>query len=191
MSSACCAEGQRRKREDQLETNNKILRQKLEKARASAPKVGHQDDDASLHHQAHPQTSRNAMHSLDDSAAETPASHSTHASPPQVRESRGRAAAWAPQGETPTTVSRGGCGGALSNAGGQLVAAARAKSRVRGTSSLIGAARGKLGASSLMSNDADGGGKFIRSGPDGMGGKIRTPTCSGALLLVMLLASTH
>lgn len=167
----CCAEGPRRKREEQLETNNKILLQKLEKARASAPKVRYHDDDAALHHQAHARTPRNAVHSLDDSVAETPASYSSHTSPPQVRDSRGRAAAWAPQGETPTTVSRGGCGGALSSTGGQMVTAARAMNRVRGTSSLIGAPRGSVG--SLMSNDADGGGKFIRSGPDGMGGKIR------------------
>lgn len=71
------------------------------------------------------------------------------------------------QGQTPMTVSRlSGISGSATTAASGNFGAARAKSRVRGVGSLMGAARG----SSLMSNDADEGGRFIRSGPDGMGG---------------------
>jgi len=71
--------------------------------------------------------------------------------------------------DTPMTISRSsGVSGGVSSATSGHLAAARANSRVRGVGSFLGAARG----SSLMSNDADEGGRFIRSGPDGMGGEM-------------------
>jgi hypothetical protein len=174
------AENQRRRREEQLLADNKILRHKLEKSRASL----HESQGVQASAGQHTGSAQTRSEQQQPVLAGSPA----HASPSEARRAEERIAALADsREETPKTISRGGMVGAVRTGSYPLpslpTAANNAKSR-RGAGSLVRPVQG----GSLMSNDTDAGGRFIRSGPDGMGGATFCSLCSTPLVFSSLIA---
>jgi len=162
----CFAESQRRKREEMLETSNTLLRQKLEKARASAHMP--QEDDANTSLRVQTSTPRSGGAVSEDMSRSVLQSR---ASPPDMHTAEGSMSGRSVLQEcspVPERHSRGRLMGASSSASGHLVSAARVTSRVLGMGSLMGTSKG---SPSFMSNHPDQGGRYVRSGPDGMGGE--------------------
>jgi hypothetical protein len=162
----CFAESQRRKREDMLETSNTLLRQKLEKARASAHMLQGDDANSSLGVQTStPRSGWAASEEMSGSVLQS------RASPPDMHTGEGSMSVRSVRQEGSPVAerqSRGRLMGASSSASGHLVSAARVTSRVLGMGSLMGTPKG---GPSFMSNHPDQGGRYVRSGPDGMGGE--------------------
>ena len=182
-------------------SENKILRQKLHKARESA----------GAHQQVAPATPSSARgDELASSTAEhdsdlTLSTRSATGSPTSAGDGRGNRTITAQAGtragfHTPQTVAKGGgetdgaachvsaSAASWSRLGGSAEAGshlpmvptklvghelplAKAKSRMRSCGSLVRQPTNAASAPWFMSNDPDDGGRFIRSGPDGMGGK--------------------
>jgi len=127
----------------------KILRQKLEKSRASAHESQGAQASAALR-----------------AGSPVPAS-------PRRHEERSAATADL-QDETPKTIGHGVAGGMRPGTYPVLLAVANTAKSRRGLGSLVRPVQ----TGSLLSNDVDFGGRFIRSGPDGMGGTHLCLACS-------------
>ena len=170
----CFAESQRRKREDMLETSNTLLRQKLERARASAHMPQEDDANSSLGVQTStPRSGGAASEEMSRSVLQS------RASPLDMHTGEGSMSVRSVRQECSPVAerqSRGRLMGASSSASGHLVSAARVTSRVLGMGSLMGTSKG---GPSFMSNHPDQGGRYVRSGPDGMGGETSCTLAAG------------